>query len=286
MRYFNLHTHTSFSDGSEKPESYVLEAVCQGLSTLGFTDHSPVPFSNSFAIREERMDDYCADILNLKKKYSSGPGTDIDILLGLEIDFIPGVTTSIESYRSKYPFDYVIGSVHLVKNMNCPDLWFIDGPDMSIYEAGLQDVFGGNVRNAVTAYYRQIQEMIANHKPDIVGHFDKVKMYNRDRYFSESDPWYETLIDETLTLVKKAGCILEVNTRGLYKKRSESLFPGISVLKKMCSLKIPIILSSDAHKPSELSLLFPETINLLQEIGFRSLTNRTKTGWKEVPLCK
>ncbi len=284
MRYFNLHTHTSFSDGSGEPELYVSEAIRQDFSTLGFTDHAPVPFSNSFAIRGEKMDAYCACILNLKKKYSSMPGTDINILLGLEIDFIPGVTDSIDTYRAGYPFDYMIGSVHLVKNGNHPDLWFIDGPEISIYETGLRDIFGGNIRNAVTSYYHQIQEMIAGQKPDVVGHLDKIRMYNRNRYFSGQESWYGKLIDETLSLVKKNGCILEVNTRGLYKKRSESLFPDIPVLKKILAMEIPVMICSDAHKPNEISLLFPETINILKEIGFRYLVNRTKTGWREVSL--
>jgi len=286
MQYFNLHTHTSFSDGSGEPELYISEAIRQDFSTLGFTDHAPVPFSNSFAIRREKMDAYCSCILNLKKKYSSLPGTDINILLGLEIDFIPGVTASIDTYRTKYPFDYMIGSVHLVKNGNHPDLWFIDGPEISIYETGLRDIFGGNIRNAVTSYYRQIQEMIAGQKPDVVGHLDKIRMYNRNRYFSGQEPWYGKLIDETLSLVKKTGCILEVNTRGLYKKRSESLFPDIPVLKKILSMEIPVMICSDAHKPNEISLLFPETINILKEIGFRYLVNRTKTGWQEVSLSE
>jgi len=284
MQYFNLHTHTSFSDGSDKPEMYIKEAIRQNFSTLGFTDHSPVPFSNSFALREERLDVYCNDILNLKRKYSSMPGKEIDIFLGMEIDFIPGVTTLIGDYRKKYSFDYLIGSVHLVKNTSSSAFWFIDGPEMSIYEAGLLEIFNGNARNAVTAYYRQIQEMVTAHKPDIVGHLDKVKMYNRDRYFSEVDHWYEALIDETLDLVKNAGCVIEVNTRGLYKQHSDSLFPGIAVLKKILKRKIPITLCSDTHKPHELSLLFPETITILRAVGFRFLTNRTKTGWMEVSL--
>jgi len=284
MRYFNLHTHTSFSDGSDKPERYIKEAVSQNLSTLGFTDHSPVPFTNSFALREEKLNDYCNEISDLKMKYSSG--SEIDILLGLEIDFIPGITTSIGDFRKNNFFDYVIGSVHLVKNTSTSDFWFIDGPEISIYEEGLSNVFNGDIRKAVTAYYRQIQEMVALHKPDIVGHLDKVKMYNRGRYFSEKDNWYEALIDETLEVIKETGCVLEVNTRGLYKHRSDSLFPGITVLKKICSNKIPITLCSDAHKPHEFSLLFPETIKVLKELGFGYLTNITTAGWKEVPVSR
>jgi len=61
---------------------------------------------------------------------------------------------------------------------------------------------------------------------------------------------------KTLGMIRNAGSIVEVNTRGLYKKRSDSLFPGPAILKKILALGIPITISSDAHKPHELSLFF------------------------------
>lgn len=300
---FNLHTHTHFSDGSSAPEEYVKEAIRQGFSVLGFSDHSPVPFENNFAIKEERMDEYVNTIISLKDKYSQsiavtsplsptllaerGAGGEVDvikILLGLEIDYIPGITKSIEEYRKINSFDYFIGSVHLVRNGNNPDLWFIDGPDISIYDAGLRDFFYGDIRYAVRSYYHQINLMIVTQKPDMIGHLDKIKMHNMNRYFHEDENWYVQLVDETLDLIRKTHCIVEVNTRGIYKKRSDSLFPGPEILKKINAMKIPVTLSSDAHKPHELSLCFEETTRLLSEIGFKSLSLITSIGWREVPL--
>jgi histidinol-phosphatase (PHP family) len=78
--------------------------------------------------------------------------------------------------------------------------------------------------------------------------------------------------------------VIEVNTRGIYKKRSEALFPGKEILKKIRNLKIPITLSSDAHKPSELSLYFPEAKKILASIGFKTLVLKTKEGLNEIPF--
>ena len=186
---FNLHTHTCFSDGSSDPEDYIKEAIHQGFDTLGFSDHSPVPFENNFAIREEEVENYIQAILQLKNTYSfmsAAPG--INILLALEVDYIPGVTLPINHYRKNNPFDYFIGSVHLVKKEGSGKLWFIDGPDITIYDNGLKEIFSGDARMAVTAYYRQVQEMIVTQEPDIVGHLDKIKMYNRDRFFRKRNP--------------------------------------------------------------------------------------------------
>ena len=288
--FFNLHTHTYFSDGSSAPEDYVKEAIRQGFSVLGFSDHSPVPFENNFAIREERLDEYCKVIRGLDPTPAPSTmgegrtGRDIEILLGLEIDYIPGITKSIEEYRKINSFDYFIGSVHLVRNCNAPDLWFIDGPDISIYDAGLRDFFGGDIHHAVRSYYHQINQMILTQKPDMIGHLDKIKMHNMNRYFHEDENWYVQLVDETLGLIRENQCVVEVNTRGIYKKRSDSLFPGPEILKKIHAMKIPVTISSDAHRPDELSLCFEETKKLLSDIGFKALSLITSDGWKEVSL--
>jgi histidinol-phosphatase (PHP family) len=284
---FNLHTHTRFSDGSDDPEKYVEEAIKQGFHTLGFSDHSPVPFENTFAIREGMLGEYCKAITSLPNPLSlrrGGEGGEVALMLGLEIDYIPGITQPINYYRKNFTFDYFIGSVHFVKSLNSKELWFIDGPNMEIYDRGLNEIFGGDIRKAITAYYRQLNELIVNEKPDIIGHIDKIKMYNRGRFFSEHDDWYIALVDETLDLAYKSGCVIEINTRGIYKKRSETLFPGIEILKKIKTFEIPITLSSDAHKPSELSLYFPEAKKILADLGFKSLVMKTKAGWKEVLL--
>jgi len=294
----NLHTHTHFSDGTSSPEAYIEEAEKLGFSVIGFSDHSPVPFPNTFAIHEGGLRGYVEVIQRLKSCLTAPPLnplpnkggeisnfqfpiSNLEILLGLEYDYIPGLTTPLSSLRGEYPFDYIIGSVHLVRNHHPDLLWFIDGPQVKTYDKGLRDVFGGDIRKAVTAYWRQLQEMITQEKPDIIGHFDKIKMHNHDRYFHENDAWYVALAEETLELIRQLGLVVEVNTRGIYKQRSDSLFPGPELLKTIRSMNIPITLASDAHKPEELSLYFPEAKDILKGIGFKSLWLLNSSGWKE-----
>lgn len=96
--------------------------------------------------------------------------------------------------------------------------------------------------------------------------------------------WYVNLAEETLALIREGGSVVEVNTRGIYKQRSDSLFPGPELLKKILSLNIPITLTSDAHKPAELSAYFTEAKELLKGIGFNSLRVLTSRGWQEAGL--
>jgi len=290
----NLHTHTNFSDGSDDPVKYIEEALRQGFSILGFSDHSPLPFENKFALREEQTDRYCKTIIDLRKKLIfpspsqainiQHPASNIQLFLGMETDFISGLGHSPAYFKENFPLDYIIGSVHLVRNPQEEELWFIDGPLTQTYDDGLSKVFHGDSRFAVTTYYRQVQEMIACFKPDIVGHLDKIKMHNHDRFFSETELWYNKLVDETLDLIQENGCIVEVNTRGIYKKRSETLFPGPAILKKILSRKIPVTLCSDAHKPNEISMFFPEAIQLLTNLGFHESMYLSSAGWESHPF--
>lgn len=279
-KLFNLHTHTHYCDGSSKPEVYIQKAIDLVFHTLGFSSHAPVPFPNKFAIKEPELKKYVAEIRALKQKYKN----KISLYLSLEIDFIPGVIDDFQKIKNTCNLDYIIGSVHFVKGEKNSDLWFIEGGKHEVYDAGLEKIFEGDIKKGVNAYYHQVNEMIITQNIDILGHFDKIKMHNKDRYFTEDESWYLNLVDESLDLIQSKGLIVEVNTRGIYKGRSKSLFPGIEVLKKIKDLRIPITLSSDAHTPEELNLLLEETATTLSQLGFRELMCFGETGWKAFPI--
>lgn len=264
MKLFNLHTHTNYCDGKEAPEKYVKKAIELGFQSLGFTAHAPLPFENHFSIPESELQFYAMDIRDLQEKYKD----QIEIYLALEHDYIPEVLDDFSVFATQIDLDYIIGSVHMVRNPDSGELWFIDGSKSEVYDEGLKKVFGGDIRKAVTSFYHQSMQMIETQKPEIIGHLDKIKMHNQNRFFTEDEPWYIKLIDETLDLAKSSDCIIELNTRGVYKKRCDSFFPSVDVLKKIKELKIPVLMSSDAHTSSDLATLLPEAIEQLKELGF------------------
>ena len=274
---FNLHTHTNYCDGAENPEAYVQAALKAGFHTLGFSSHAPVPFKNGFAIQSTQdLENYCQVIRRLKADYKDR----IDIYLALELDYIRGLSEDFHDMKTEWGLDYTIGSVHLVKNASRKGLWFIDGPRVESYDKGLQDIFGGDIRKAVTTYFDQLNQMVLTQKPDIVGHFDKIKMHNKDRYFKEDDPWYEELWFGTLELIRQSGLVIEINTRGLYKGRYPDLYPGISILKEIKKMGMPVTMSSDAHSPEEIDGHYPQTLKILKQLGFEELVFYSPTGWK------
>jgi histidinol-phosphatase (PHP family) len=271
----NHHTHSLFSDGSSHPEAYITEAIARGFSVLGFSEHSPLPFENTFSFRNENREEYVALMQDLKQKYSGR----IAVYSGMEMDYIPGVSDDFIRVKAEYRLDYLIGSVHLVKPAEGMELWFTDGPDYRTYDQGLNDLFGGDIRKAVTAYHHQLNEMITEQPFDIIGHFDKIKMHNRGRFFREDERWYMNLVDETLELIQDRDIIVEVNTRGLYKQRSETTFPGPEILKQIKLRHIPVMVNSDAHKPEEVDGAWQQGYSALREAGIDEQVYFTGRGW-------
>ena len=88
MQNFNLHTHSVYSDGKSQPREIVEEAIRQGLPTIGFSEHSPLPFDNTFSVKSADMPRYVAEIAQLKEEFKD----KIDIYCALEADYLTGVS--------------------------------------------------------------------------------------------------------------------------------------------------------------------------------------------------
>ena len=220
-----------------------------------------------------------AEIAQLKEEFKD----KIDIYCALEADYLPGASEPFAVTKEKYHLDYLIGGVHLVGQSANPDeIWFIDGPKWEVYDEGLQKFFDGDIRCAVRRFFEQSNEMIENEQFDIIAHFDKIKMHNRDRYFHEDEPWYRKLALETLDLIREKGLVMEINTRGIYKKRYNGFYPSPWLMEEACKMGVPAIISADAHHFSEITLEFDAAEEALRKAGYRSVVNFKDGNWIEV----
>lgn len=272
----NFHTHSTYCDGKEPLENFVKRAAELNYQQLGFSSHSPVPFENDFGIHEEEIPQYVKEIDSLQEKY-----LNLQLFKGMECDFIPGMTKDFSYYQQGFGLDYVIGGVHLVRPENDDRIWFIDGSKREIYDNGLAELFGGNARKAVTRFWEQSFEMIETQRFDIIAHFDKIKMHNQNRYFTEDEGWYKLLADHCVELIRRQHLIVEINTRGIYKGRCPDYYPSDYLLQQIAKLKIPMVVSTDAHKAEELSMGRDEAIAHLKNFGIHYLMYRKNQQWEE-----
>ncbi len=263
----SYHNHSNYCDGKDSLEAMIQKAISLGMKFFGFSSHAAVPFKNPWSIVSmDAFDNYIAEINLLQKKYSK----EIQLFRGLEADYIPGISYSFESFRKRGNLDYIIGGVHLVKNPENEKPWFIDGA-AELYGPGLEEVFQSDIRKAVGQYFRQINEMLETEKPEIIAHFDKIRMNNQNRFFRTDEKWYKKLVTESLDLIAEKNVFLEVNTRGVYKKKCTDFFPETAVLAIAKEKNIPIIISADAHQKSEITAAFDLALERIKAIGYREL---------------
>jgi histidinol-phosphatase (PHP family) len=265
MKY-NFHTHSHYDDGSLAMEDFVVAAIDQGFDALGFSGHSPMPIENEWSIKLKDLPAYAANGKRLKEQYKD----QIRLYLGLEIDFIPGLSDDFDSFRKGIPLDYCIGSVHLVRHPDNGQIWFIDGPAEHFFQ-GLEAIYHGDIRAAVTAFYEQSMMMVASQSFEIIGHLDKVKMHANGNSLDTTERWYQELTGKLLKTIKQKDIIVELNTRGVYMGKTNEYFPSESILEHCLHLGIPVMVNSDAHHPDQLSNQVAEAVGLLKDIGFKEI---------------
>jgi len=254
---------------------FVEKAVELQFNHLGFSSHAPIDKQYDFTLKEEKISEYLNEIEYYKKKY-----TQIKIFKGLECDYIPNMTKDFSYYNETFDLDYIIGGVHLVRVPNSENIWFIDGPKRETYDNGIALFFNQNIKKAVTCFWEQTFEMIETQKFDIIAHLDKIKMHNQDRFFKEDEDWYVKLVEHAICLIIKKNLIVEINSRGIYRLRCKSFYPSDYILEKLAKAKVPMVISSDAHKAQELPLYYEEAKIKLQNFGIKTLAILEDKNWK------
>lgn len=273
----NFHTHSTYCDGKGVLEDYLDAAQKMGVKHIGFSSHAPLPFPSKWCMKPQALPVYLKEIESLRRSYP-----DIGIYKGLEIDFIPGL---IGPSDFKPQLDFTIGSIHFVETF-AGKHWEIDNT-LEVFKEGLSRIFQNDIRHAITRYYELTREMVIESAPDIVGHLDKIKIHNtQEPFFEESEGWYRNEIDKTVAVISQASAIIEVNTRGLYKKKSVTTYPSPWILERILRAQIPITISSDAHHAEDLTREFQPTIALLKDIGFKNISILNAGIWKEMPLTE
>ncbi|RZT96112.1 histidinol-phosphatase (PHP family) [Ancylomarina subtilis] len=277
--YFSYHTHTNYCDGKAKAEAFIQRAIELQMKSVGFSSHAPFPVEVSWNMAENQLNNYVSEIRALSEKYQN----EIDVYLSLELDYIPGITKPFAQVKETLGLDYTIGSVHLIQSPVDHEFLFLDGPDTN-YSHGLECLYQGDIKKMVADYFSQVNEMILVQKPDIIGHIDKIKMNNKGRYFSEDEKWYQDLLKETIAVIKETDCIVEINTRGLYTKKSPAFYPDLNFARACFKNQIPMTISTDAHHPDELLLYFDEASEMLKESGYDSIRIYDKGKWNDVGI--
>jgi histidinol-phosphatase (PHP family) len=242
----DYHMHTPLCKHAAGPmEDYVQRGIELGLREIGFADHNPLPnrLSNNVRMEEEELDYYVERVTELRFRYRG----KIDVMLGLEMDYIEGLEDYLGQQLAKYPWDYVIGSIHFL--------------DTACREPSWPRKYPGDGHALYVRYFERLRQLARSGLCDIIAHFDVAKRSGHLPGEREAED-----VTATLQEIKKAGICMEINTSGY--RHSElpepQPYPMLSIVEEALALGVPLTVNSDAHAPDQVGFKFREMDTFLK----------------------
>jgi histidinol-phosphatase (PHP family) len=216
---------------------YCEVAKSRGIRQMGITEH----------------DRYLEDINLAAFMESREKSRDVDLRLGIEVDFVPGKEEQMDHFATALPYDYVIGSVHRVGGEEVDR-----AEDQEIYEKW-------ETYDLYEAYYKNVREAALSGRFEVLGHPDLIKIF---RHFPDRD--ITPMLEETADAVAESGIVVDVNSAGLRKPIGE-VYPSRRLLEMFYRRGVPITLSSDAHAPDQIALGYDKSLKLVYDVGYREI---------------
>lgn len=232
-----------------EPVEYARRARELGILEIGFSDHSPMArddFDN-WRMYDRQLDDYIARVELARREVP-----EVNILIGLEVDYIPGHEEWIQQLAGRHAWDYFIGSVHYLSD------WAIDDPQ-TISRWRKHDPF-----DVWQRYFKLLTDAAASGLFEIIGHADLPKKFDI-RPQEDCSPLYAPF----LAAAAGTRTAVELNTAGL-RKECREIYPNPLLLQMAFDRGVAITFGSDAHDPREVGADFTGALALAQRIGYRS----------------
>ena len=156
MELFSMldnHIHTKYSKHAiGSIEEIVITAIQNNIKVLTITDHAPFYVDRKNRLLDSELPDYFAEINQVKATYAS----EIKILTGLEVDFLPNNVNYLEKMLENLELDYVIGAIHYV---------YLHNEKVNVW-----DIDKLNNKRFISEYFSYLYELIQSHLFDsIVG---------------------------------------------------------------------------------------------------------------------
>lgn len=251
----NFHTHTvrcRHAVGTE--EEYVLQAIARGLTTLGFSDHTPFLFPGDYythmRMYPNQLEDYVRTVLSLKEIYAP----QIDIRLGLEVEYYPDRMDDLLTMLAPYDIEYMILGQHWVGNEQNEPYAGRPTEDASLLERYINQVIAG-LDTGLFSYLAH---------PDLMP-------------FTGSEDTYRHLMTKLCQAAKVRNIPLEINLLGL---RSQRFYPNDVFWEIAGETGCSVVIGSDAHAPQDVADVRSERLalkmadkfhlNLLEKVPIRS----------------
>lgn len=243
---FDFHMHSSVSfDASGNPEDMVKAAEQRGLREICFTDHIEYELGVAQQTMVFTTEQYNA-------AYDHLISSTVKIRKGFEFGLKPNNQEDLKRELLRRPFDFVIGSVHMVHEQ---DVYF-------------EEFWKGkNLRDAYRVFLEETLACVRAHDDfDVLGHLTFICK-------SPKNPTHEPIlyndwrecVDEILSVLARKGKGMECNTSGL--DICGQFLPSMDFFRRFKELGGEIVtVGSDAHDARRVGQYSREVCSQLGEI--------------------
>jgi histidinol-phosphatase (PHP family) len=258
---YEMHMHTPLCNHARgEPEDYAQVAQQRGLKGLVVTCHNPTidGWSPDIRMRMAEFDDYVAMVERAREAWAGR----VDIRLGIESDYVPGMEPWLEKLHGMADFHHVLGSVH---------------PHLDDYH---ERYFDGDFE-AYQRIYFEHQAMAAE-----TGLFDTIAHPDLVKNIAPSEWNLGRIMDAVchcLDRIAATGTAMELNTSGLNKAIAE-MNPGRAILEEMRKRDIPVVIGADAHYPQRVAAHFGDALDTLRAVGFSRVSLFLDRQRREIPI--
>ena len=276
--------HMHFEKGSydeDWVEGFFHQAKLLGLEEIGISEHShtfpefeslyydDLILDDSFIGQFQKkwlktnkfkytLDEYFAFMAKLKQKHKVKTGIEVCNFQNQD---------AVRDILKDYAFDYVIGSVHFLNG------WAYDSSEIMAQwdEEDLADVY--------EEYTQEVEKLAASGLYDVLGHPYNIRLFH---YIPEFDA--TPYLIRAAAALKKANMVVDVNTGTFYRYPIAEITPYYKFMRVASKEGLPIVITSDAHKPEDCGAYHDEAVNYARSYGYDKTIRFTQRQREVVPL--
>ncbi len=253
--YYNLfdsHIHSDNSPDGVHAATFLCEnAVARGLSGIAITDHCEMHRFQEQQVSRRLRQSYFE---TLKARVSFCQR--LIVSFGMELGQPNADYALSEKILAEYPYDFVLGSLHSVQNIN-------------FHHLNAKELSGAELDDELVRYYTTLLEIVSWGKFDALAHLTYPVRYVTGRDKVEiPQARLDELVEPVLRRMVEKGIALELNTSG-YRQGLGGPMPAMRYLswyRQMGGETITI--GSDAHSAPAVGSHISDAMELLAQCGF------------------
>jgi histidinol-phosphatase (PHP family) len=264
--------------------AYCAQAARLGVTELAITEHSsrfrqfdrllrgwwdqdpsPARRAETAACWDQEQG---ADLDQYVRTALAARAAGLPVVIGLEVDYVPGRMAEVAALLAGYPFDVLLGSVHWIGG------WLFDALDWA--QAQEQWAARG-VERVWDDYTTCLEELASTRTADVLAHPDLAKVAGHRP--AAPDEFYDRIAEAA----RSCGLAAELNSAG-WRKPCAGAYPDPRLLTRFHDHGVPITTASDGHRLSEVAWRISDLTAIAAAAGYSEVSAFRGRGRTPRPL--